>query len=152
MIHIVDDNESVLEVMGELVASFGYRPRVFSSGGEYLVYASCDTFEAPTAVITDVMMPGLDGFTLMQRVHALHPDVRFIITSGEDHALSSDKLGACIYLRKPIHFDMLESTFRHLQQCVNCGPSKALSESLIDDRCHFGVETHQCPLISSKNP
>lgn len=149
MIHIVDDNEAVLEVMSELAACFGYRPRTFSNGREYLVYASCDSFEKPTAVITDVMMPGLDGFALMQRVHALHPDVRFIITSGEDHILNPDKLGACIYLRKPIRFDMLESTFRHLQQCVDCGPSKALSEALVDDRCHFGVETHHCPLITS---
>ncbi|MDQ6972671.1 MAG: response regulator [Mariprofundaceae bacterium] len=149
MIHIVDDNESVLSVMIELVELFDYKARGFSSSCEYMTLAQSPSYEVPEAIFCDVLMPGLDGFELMRRVHALHPRIRFIIISGEDHTLHADKQGACIYLLKPIHFDVLENTFDHLRQCSQCGPSHDLVEQWPDDRHNFGVKTTTCPFTAT---
>jgi len=147
MMHIVDDNEAVLGVMSDLIESFGYHALSFASSRDYLHYASSDDYQPPKAVFTDVMMPDLDGFTLMKQVRAMHPQVRFIIMSGEDHSEQRDKRGACIYLLKPIRFDKLEATFEHLKTCIECGPSRELSDSLYDDRRHFGVKDTLCPFM-----
>jgi len=145
MIDIVDDNESVLDVMSDLVETFGFHSRTFASPRDYLHYASSDDYQPPKAVFTDIMMPEIDGFTLMKKVRSLHPQVRFVVMSGEDHSEQRDKQGACIYLLKPIHFDKLEATFVHLKTCIACGPSEELPASLHDDRRHFGVKGTYCP-------
>jgi len=145
MIDIVDDNEAVLDMMSDLVETFGFRARSFTSPRDYLNYASSEDYQPPKAVFTDIMMPEFDGFTLMKKVRSLHPQIRFVVMSGEDHSEQRDKLGACIYLLKPIHFDKLEATFEHLKACIACGPNKDLSGSLLDDRRHFGVKESRCP-------
>lgn len=149
MIHVVDDNQVVLDIMVELIESFGFRARPFISARNYLLHAASDDFDPPLAVITDVMMPEIDGFTLMQRVRAHHPEIRFVIMSGEDQSPTSDRLGACIYLRKPIHFDMLDSTFRHLRQCRDCGASNELARSWPDERERYGILEQGCPLADN---
>jgi len=145
MIHIVDDNETVLEVMVELVGAFGYSALPFNSPHAYLEYASSNDYQPPMAAFVDVMMPGLDGFTLVREVRALHPGVRFVIMSGEDQTGPGDKGGSCLYLLKPVRFEKLEATFRHLNKCAAAGASRSLAGAQNDDRRFFGVDAGDCP-------
>ncbi|MDQ6987470.1 MAG: response regulator [Mariprofundaceae bacterium] len=151
MIHIVDDNPLVLDVMVELVGLFGFKIRHFASSQDYLDYATSDNYQQPIAVFCDVMMPGLDGFELMNRVHARYPHCRFIIMSGDDSTSHRDKRGACIYLLKPIHFKTLERVFNHLRICRECGPSHSLADTWADDRNFFDVTDTRCPFLSDKD-
>ena len=57
----------------------------------------------PDIVITDITMPGLDGFAAAQRIRAEYPDVRVIVLSAHDSVDAVKKAvasGACGYLRK----------------------------------------------------
>jgi CheY-like chemotaxis protein len=65
--------------------------------------------EPPAVVVTEILLPGLDGLTLCRRLHAepltLHvPVVVFSILAAAARAAEA---GACAFLRKPL----VESTF-----------------------------------------
>lgn len=145
MIHIVDDNELILAALVQLSKSFGFKSMRFRDPLQYLAYAGSGGYEPPTAVFCDVMMPELNGFEMMHRVHEQHPEVRFVMISSAqqpEHVYSKE---ACIILLKPIGFVQLEKTFTHLRTCNECGPDEALLNAWPDHRMSFGVCNRHCP-------
>lgn len=60
---------------------------------------------SPDLLITDIKMPLMDGITLLEKVHILDPNVKFIITSGFSdftYAQKAIRLQVVEYLLKPI--------------------------------------------------
>lgn len=69
----------------------------------------------PDIVITDISMPGLDGFAAAERIRAEHPEVRVIVLSAHDSIDAVRKAvasGACGYLRKNAQRFELEMALR----------------------------------------
>lgn len=62
MVAIVEDDESVRVAMRGLVRSYGFDAECFASGEAYL---AADAPERTGILVTDVEMPGMDGFALM---------------------------------------------------------------------------------------
>lgn len=67
---VVEDDQSTLSGYVEFLASAGFSPTGVSNGAEALAVAFQDP---PAAVVTDITMPGMDGFALAK---ALQQDVR----------------------------------------------------------------------------
>ena len=66
-----------------------------------------DLFErcAPDLVVTDLRMPKMDGLTLLQSLHKIHPDLPVIVVSGAgvmNDVVEALRLGATDYLIKPV--------------------------------------------------
>lgn len=101
---IVDDSPENLRVMGELLKPL-YRVRVANSGEKALRIAMAQP--QPDMVILDVMMPEMDGYEVMRRLHA-DPSTRDIpvifVTAreGTDDEEFGLTLGAVDYIAKPI--------------------------------------------------
>jgi CheY-like chemotaxis protein len=70
VILIVDDDAAVLATAVMLVESLGYRAETASNGSEALRMVMADDFDA---VLTDVMMPDMNGFQLARRIRAIKP-------------------------------------------------------------------------------
>lgn len=151
MIHIVDDDPGLIQVLAELAELFCFRTRCFTDPADYLAYAESDRFTLPEAVFCDVMMQGMNGFELMQQVQALHPGSRFVMISGIGHPVPAALRSACAYLLKPIGFERLEKTFRHLRTCRECGPTHALVKAWPDDRERFDTIRFTCPFSTDKD-
>ncbi|UKS65084.1 response regulator [Rossellomorea marisflavi] len=69
-------------------------------------------------VITDIKMPGMNGVELIQKVHAIHPHIRFIVLSGYDefeYAKGVMEYNVKHYLLKPSNEEKIEEA---LQQIV----------------------------------
>jgi DNA-binding NtrC family response regulator len=100
---IVDDEEAARQGLSELVAGWGYQTATAADGREAL--AQIDDF-APLVVITDILMPNLDGFQLLSRVRDENPDIAVILLTGQgsvEAAIRSVKdEGAFYYFEKPI--------------------------------------------------
>jgi DNA-binding NtrC family response regulator len=100
---IVDDEESARRGLCELVASWGYEAQMAGDGVEAL---SVINDSPPMVVITDVIMPRLDGFQLLSRIKEDHPYTAVIMLTGQgsvDAAIRSVKEeGAFYYFEKPI--------------------------------------------------
>ncbi len=108
---VVDDDEAVHETIGTMLAREGYRVLHARSGAEALTTAR----EAhPDAITLDVMMPQMDGWSVLSALKA-DPDLAdipvTIVTMLNDRAIAFS-LGASGFLTKPIDWGQLNAILR----------------------------------------
>lgn len=101
---IVDDTPQNITVLGELLHPH-YAVRAANSGERALRAAHSDP--RPDIILLDVMMPGMDGYEVLQRLHAEKEtrDIPVIFVTAMDSAESEERgleLGAVDYITKPI--------------------------------------------------
>jgi two-component system cell cycle sensor histidine kinase/response regulator CckA len=101
---VVDDEEPVLRMTTRVLESFGYRVLAASSGSEAetLFRAHRDDIKV---VLTDMMMPGMDGAALIEKVRAIDPGARIVAASGLGAAPGSGVAGVRRFLSKPYTAD-----------------------------------------------
>ena len=111
---VVDDNADTLQLLQRYLANSRYRFIGTSDPQQALALAEVST---PRIIVLDVMLPGVDGWELLGRLHE-HPRTRDIpivvctILPEEALALS---LGAAGFLRKPVSRQVFLATLdRHL--------------------------------------
>ena len=100
---LADDNADMRDYMGRLLSRAGFEVITVSNGEKAL--ASC-LADPPDLVLTDVMMPKLDGFGLVAKLRshertALLPIILLSARAGEDARVEGLKSGADDYLVKP---------------------------------------------------
>ena len=78
---LVEDDESVRQVNAAMLRSAGYTVFEAESGVEALEVLD-DEGDGIAVVVSDVVMPEMDGPTLLQEVRARRPDMRFVFVSG----------------------------------------------------------------------
>ncbi|MDB6155992.1 MAG: hypothetical protein JWL90_4445, partial [Chthoniobacteraceae bacterium] len=114
LILVVDDEASIREVTQEMLETFGYRVLVASDGEDALaIYASRP--EEIAVVISDMMMPGMDGAATIRALLQMNPDLPIIAASGLSAAgqgAIADQLGAQFFLSKPYSAESLLKTLR----------------------------------------
>lgn len=95
----IDDNEQSLSVRKFLLETRGYRVVVCSSGQDALELFR----ERPVdLVLSDLMMPGMNGAELVRQLKELSPDTPAIILSGKARAYDDD-MYADVFLPKGMH-------------------------------------------------
>ena len=97
---IVDDNPDIREVLGTYAAKEGFEPITAKDGFEAL-----DLFRktSPAVILLDVMMPGMDGYRVCERIRS-ESDVPIILITakGEDYErVMGLDIGADDYIVKP---------------------------------------------------
>jgi FixJ family two-component response regulator len=100
-VFVVDDDISVRESLEMLIKRSGWQPELFPSALEFL--ARKRDF-APSCLVLDVSLPGLDGLGLQKRVAVERPDMPIIFITGcGDIPMSIEamKAGAVEFLTKP---------------------------------------------------
>jgi two-component system, response regulator, stage 0 sporulation protein F len=105
---IVDDEQSVRDVLTEYFVEQGYSVETAGDGQEALTLVQASV---PDLVLLDVRMPGIDGVETLRRLRAIAKDLAVImVTANEDVGLARDtlKLGALDYVAKPFDFVYLE--------------------------------------------
>jgi FixJ family two-component response regulator len=98
---VVDDDFRVRESIASLLESAGYAPRIFSSGEELL---GSGALAGATCVISDVLMPRMDGIELQRRIRLQRPTLPVILISGHHNAdirKTAIDEGAVAFLYKP---------------------------------------------------
>jgi DNA-binding NtrC family response regulator len=105
---IVDDEQAARVGLSEILTAWGYQTQTASDGFEAL--DKSDDFN-PAVVITDVLMPRLDGFGLLARLRDKSPDTAVILLTGqgsiEDAVRAVKEEGAFYYFEKPINIRQL---------------------------------------------
>ena len=113
LVLIVDDEVAIVELLAELLTDEGYEVRTAYDGRSAL--SLLHTGVQPSVVITDVMMPGLDGWGLYQALRE-EPRLRdagvILMSAGRGHPtdLPDPHL---TFIAKPFNvFDMLDAIIR----------------------------------------
>jgi DNA-binding NtrC family response regulator len=99
---IVDDEKSMLLLLRRIIESEGYTVQSASDGEEALLIAGK---YKPHMIITDLVMPLVDGMELMKKYKELDSETDFIVLTAYgtvDSALTSIKMGATSYMLKPL--------------------------------------------------
>jgi len=103
---VVDDEQGVRESL-RLVLRDRYEVLVASNGEEALRRVASEAFDA---VLLDVVMPGLDGLTVLERIKGQKPELPVVIVTATrtvKTAVTAIKLGAFDYIEKPFEIEEL---------------------------------------------
>jgi putative nucleotidyltransferase with HDIG domain len=110
---VVDDEESIREIISSMLSAAGYKTRSASSAVEALaILHSSGEFEL---MLSDLMMPEMDGIALLERSKEKYPDMPVImVTAVHDIsvALAAIRNGAYDYLLKPFEREQLLAMVR----------------------------------------
>ncbi|MBC8212042.1 MAG: nitrogen regulation protein NR(I) [Gammaproteobacteria bacterium] len=109
-IWIIDDDQSIRWVLEKAMKKASYRVKTFDSASVALSSLKRKDASLPDTIISDVRMPGIDGFEFMNQVHHFDPDMPIIIMtaySDLDTTVQAYQEGAFDYLSKP--FDIKEA-------------------------------------------
>jgi len=103
MILVIDDEAAIREMTRTTLERFGYRALTADNGATALgIFASHK--EEIGVVITDMMMPVMDGPVTIRALQKLNPQVRIIASSGLTESIEAadlDRLGVKTFLTKP---------------------------------------------------
>lgn len=108
---LVDDEEIVIEGLKKKIDWEGLQLEVAGIAQDGLEALKIIEETAPDILITDVIMPVMDGLKLIETIKAMGKNIKTIILSGHDefsYAQKALKLGAAEYQLKPISVEELE--------------------------------------------
>jgi putative nucleotidyltransferase with HDIG domain len=136
---VVNDEEAIREYITSMLTSAGYQCATASDGVEALaVLESGQEFEL---LLSNFMMPNLDGIGLLERTHKKFPDMMFVLESGMRDAsvfLAAIEKGAYDYLQIPFTRESLlavvHRALEHRRLIVENRGHQANLESLVADR------------------
>lgn len=119
---IADDNQSTKWALEQLFEETGYEVQAVTDGSEMLTRlepvilgepSSCP----PDLIVTDVRMPGIDVFNVVEQLREIGDDTPIIVVTGfgtDRIRHRVHKLGRAIYFEKPVDIELLEETVRKL--------------------------------------
>jgi DNA-binding response OmpR family regulator len=129
---IVEDVPDILKLLDATLSFKGYRVVTAQNGQEAL---EAIQRERPSLVITDIMMPKLDGFGLVHRLR-INPETRDIpvifltatYVALEDKAFALN-IGVTRFIEKPVNFERFLETVEELFTGGTPAPAPVLSEA-----------------------
>ena len=119
---IVEDDNDISAMLQELLQQNGYDTSQAYSGTEALFYIEK---ELPTALILDLMLPGMSGEDLLVKIKQEHPEVAVIISSAKEDTKTRIELlraGADDYIVKPYDVDELLARLEAVLRRSSRGP------------------------------
>ena len=139
VIFLIDDDDGSREAMARTLARVGYDVRAFPEAEEALERLLAG--ETVDAVVSDVRMPGMDGYELLRHVRAERPNLPFLLVTAfadVEDAVAALQEGADDYLTKPVKVQELRQRVQlHLERRALSTENRRLKERL--DRS-FGFE------------
>ena len=142
----------------DLLRGLGHQAQAVDSGRAAIEQVRA---QAPDVVLLDLLMPGMDGFEVTQRIREMITDrwLPVIVTSsleGEEHFIHALSQGADDYLVRPISPALLEAKLRHYAQVLGLQSrlaamaqrQRAIHDSILDAVITFD----DAGLIEESNP
>jgi len=118
---IIDDDREIAGTLHSVLQAIGYQIHVANNGvdGQRLIESV-----KPDLVITDMMMPRMGGFPVLEFIKQLsNPPKVIMITANEGgrHKAYAEMLGVVDYLRKPFSMELLLDAVR---KALNPAPAE----------------------------
>jgi DNA-binding response OmpR family regulator len=120
---LVDDEVEFVSTLAERLRLRGIQTRIANDGEEAIRQISADP---PQIVVLDVMMPGMGGLKVLERIKADYPAIPVILLTGIGTAqdgITGIRLGAFDYLMKPLQ---IEDLIERIEEAVSKGSGGAV--------------------------
>lgn len=105
MFHVIDDMKFVSEVISEIIRKLGYDALEFNSAEDYIAYTESPDYINPKAVFTDIIMPSVNGYEMIDTVSRRRPDLTFVIMFESAAVRQNRRACRHMHLAKPFRFD-----------------------------------------------
>lgn len=106
-VFVIDDENVILRPCRRILQDIGYEVEAFDNGLAGIERAKA---ARPQILLVDIKMPKLDGFQVIERVHAIDPNIVIVVITGYatiGAAVKAIKAGAYDFLPKPFSPDAL---------------------------------------------
>lgn len=148
---IVDDNPGIREVLGTYAAKEGFEPITAKDGFEAL-----DLFRktSPAVILLDVMMPGMDGYRVCERIRS-ESDVPIILITakGEDYErVMGLDIGADDYIVKPFNANEVMARVRAVLRRMARVEQKEEKKILSISNLTINIESYSVYVGAEKLP
>ena len=148
---IVDDNPDIREVLGTYAAKEGFEPITAKDGFEAL-----DLFRktSPAVILLDVMMPGMDGYRVCERIRS-ESDVPIILITakGEDYErVMGLDIGADDYIVKPFNANEVMARVRAVLRRMARVEQKEEEKILSISNLTINIESYSVYVGAEKLP
>ncbi|HEX2061843.1 MAG TPA: sigma-54 dependent transcriptional regulator [Thermoanaerobaculia bacterium] len=114
---IVEDKESLAQMLREATAADGFDPEVASNGSQAMKWLA--EGRRYVAILTDLRLPGADGIAVLRQAKESDPDCPVIVMTAFgtiENAVEAMKLGAYDFIQKPIDVDHLSILLRRCRE------------------------------------
>lgn len=111
---VIDDDENIRQVMGDMLEFLGHKAALASSGEEGIDLFKQTQFDI---VVTDLGMPGISGWEVSRLCKSLKPEVPVVMISGWGHQIDEDmvKQGQLDgILAKPFEMNKIKSVIQRV--------------------------------------
>jgi CheY-like chemotaxis protein len=111
---VVDDNDSVRSILAEALEDQGFRVSTAADGRRAWELVRQTPF-AYDLVLTDMMMPGMDGIELLSKIRGDSPWIKVIVMTALDNPdlkVKAELLGAFTVLSKPFGVEQVQLILR----------------------------------------
>ena len=135
---VIDDDKSILKTLSSYLKKLNYEVYSAENGLEGIEIAKK---EIPDLVITDIKMPGADGFEVLERIKEINNHIHVIMITAFDDMHSTVKAmqrGAYDYIEKPLEIDKLKITINRALE--NKRMSEKLSSFISDEADKYQLE------------
>ena len=148
---IVDDNPDIREVLGTYAAKEGFEPITAKDGFEAL-----DLFQktSPAVILLEVMMPGMDGYRVCERIRS-ESDVPIILITakGEDYErVMGLDIGADDYIVKPFNANEVMARVRAILRRMARVEQKEEKKILSISNLTINIESYSVYVGAEKLP
>lgn len=148
---IVDDNPDIREVLGTYAAKEGFEPITAKDGFEAL-----DLFRktSPAVILLDVMMPGMNGYRVCERIRS-ESDVPIILITakGEDYErVMGLDIGADDYIVKPFNANEVMARVRAVLRRMARVEQKEEKKILSISNLTINIESYSVYVGAEKLP
>jgi YesN/AraC family two-component response regulator len=112
---IIDDEKPTLQMLTLYLEVCGHQVLTADNESKGMV-----VFERhrPPIVLTDIKMPGKDGFAVLRQIKAMAPETQVIVITGHgdrDLARQAFDLDACAFFNKPLDTEALEKEIKRIE-------------------------------------
>jgi YesN/AraC family two-component response regulator len=119
---IIDDEQPTLQMLALYLEASGHTVMTAEDeAGGLAVFQR----EKPAVVLTDVKMPGKDGFDVLRQIKAIEPRTEVIVITGhgdKDLARQAISLKASAFFNKPLDTEALDACIREIEQRLTSTP------------------------------
>jgi CheY-like chemotaxis protein len=146
---VVDDEASLRAITRQTLEAYGYVVLTAANGGDALAIYSRQK-DGIDVVLTDMMMPVMDGVALTLAVRKMNPVARVLATSGlSDKERQSKALGAgaTLFLPKPYNAEMLLNS---LAEILHDAEMPSLNLPLAFQSAPHDSAVTQCPVLAGE--
>lgn len=148
VIFLVDDDEGSRDAMRRALERVDYQVVDFVSAEEAL--GRMEAGDPVDVVVSDVRMPGMDGYEFLRRVRSTNPNVPFLLVTAfgdVEDAVNALQEGADDYLTKPVKMQELRRRVQlHLERRTLSDENQRLRQRLDKSYGFEGIVGHSRPM------